>query len=251
MQMPKEEALFHVEMKTRWAQRHFDALQRELDIWIDSPAYTVSHKDDVEHSIQLWRVVLKATPEAIPMLLSAFISSLRSALDNLAWGLAHLDTARVFTERDERNISFLIFKDSNSTYTDRRLLFPPTVANEFDKLQPYLRGNAYRDDPLWQLNELWTLDKHRSVPVNSHSLNVRFPMNGWQYFLRNDFDYGFEVHFPLRLAQASQVTLEPTISMEVLFGERMGSFEVSMKRLGEINDFVRNDVIPRFAGFFT
>src|SRR5690242_12743238 len=108
MLMSKKEALFHVEMKARWAQEHFNALQSQLDTWLNLPPYTVTYKTDLNHGLEICRVEMLLTPEPIPMLLSDFISSLRSALDNLAWGLAHLDPARSFTEREERNISFLI-----------------------------------------------------------------------------------------------------------------------------------------------
>jgi hypothetical protein len=103
--------------------------------------------------------------------------------DLVAWRLAHLPPVRVFTKTQERQINLPIFETRNSTYDDRRKLFPPAVADIIDTLQPYLRGNAFRDDPLWQLNELWTMDKHRTIPMSSHSLNIRFPMAGWERFI--------------------------------------------------------------------
>jgi hypothetical protein len=32
--------------------------------------------------------------------------------------------------------------------------------------------------PFWQLNELWTMDKHRAIPVNANNFKVRFPLEG-------------------------------------------------------------------------
>jgi hypothetical protein len=124
------------------------------------------------------------------------------------------------------------------------------VADIFDTLQPYLRGDAFRDDPLWQLNELWTMDKHRGIPMNSNFVKIAFPVSGWE---RNTFyspQYGLEVHFPLVQFCTSEVDIKPTVTVEILFGEYMGDFVVSRARLGEINDFVRNEAIPRFARFF-
>ena len=216
-------ALIHIDMKSRWAQEHFDALEREIEKWIKLPAYTVTHEDDLKNVLQVWRVEIGLTPESIPKALGDWVCCLRSALDQLAWQMAHiLAPGRTFTEREERDISFLIFRFKNSTYQDRRKLFPPVVADAFDTIQPHLRGNAYRDDPLWQLNELWTLDKHRTIPVSNNSLMVRFPMWGWESY-KIDFDYGFEVHFPLGRAWQSPVDLDPEITFEILFGE--GAFE--------------------------
>jgi hypothetical protein len=246
----KWEILTNVELKTRRAQFHFDTFRSAVESFSNPPPYTVTSKTDFERVQEVWTIRMHETPEIIPMALGDFICCLRSALDQLAWGLAHLDTKRVFTEREQRNISFPIFKEDNPTYRDRLKLFPSAVAIELDKFQPYRRGNAYRDDLLWQLNELWTLDKHRTIPSNSHSFNVRFPLDGWERYL-SEFDDRIIVSFPLLDAWLSPVNLNPSISFEILFGEYMGAFEISLAGLSEINDFVRNDVIPRFTGFFS
>jgi hypothetical protein len=243
-----EIALIHIDMKSRWAQEHFDALEREADKWIKLPPFTVRREDDLKNVLQVWRIEIGLTPESIPKALGDWVCCLRSALDQLAWQMARvLAPGRTFSEREERNISFLIFKDDNSTYRNRRGLFPTAVADAFDAIQPHIRGNAYRDDPLWQLNELWTLDKHRTIPISNNSLNVRFPMWGWESY-KVDFDYGFEVHFPLGEAWQSPVNLDPEITFEILFGE--GTFELSLVRLREINAFVRNTIIPKFSSLF-
>lgn len=242
-------ALVHIDMKSRWAQEHFDVLEREIDKWIKLPPYTVRHEDDLKNVLQVWRVEIGLTPESIPKALGDWVCCLRAALDQLAWQMAHiLAPGRTFTDKEERNISFLIFRENSSTYRDRRMLFPAAVADAFDTIQPHLRGSAYRDDPLWQLNELWNLDKHRTIPISNNSLDVRFPMRGWDAY-KIDFDYGFEVHFPLRSAWESPMDLKPEISLEVSFGDGT-IFDLPLVRLREINDFVRNTVIPKFSSLF-
>jgi hypothetical protein len=74
-------------------------------------------------------------------------------------------------------------------------------------------------------------------------------MKNWQVFSRELYD-GLEVNFPMGLAWQSKVGLTPKVTMEILFGEYMGTFEVSNARLGEIYNIVTNDVIPRFTRFF-
>lgn len=250
MVIARPDRLIYVKMKARRADEHFQALDAELRKWAAKP-YTVTKQLQFKKLLYVIWIDISLTPEIIPMLLGDFVCNLRSSLDQLAWCLAHLDRTRKFTDREEMQIHFPIFKVRDKTYCDRRSLFPPAVADIIDTLQPYLRGNAFRDDPLWQLNELWTLDKHRTIPVSPYSLNVGFAMDGWQRFVTPPtqfFNHHLEVVFPLGLALAGGVNLEPNISVEILFGD--SSFEISMTRLKEINDFVRNDVIPRFAGFF-
>jgi hypothetical protein len=241
--------LIYVKMKARRADEHFHSLDAEIRKWAAKP-YTVTKHLQFENLLYVIQVDITATPELVAMLLGDFVCNLRSALDQLAWGLARLDKARSFTEREKRRIQFPIAKVKDATYDSLLSLFPSAVAKEIDSLQPYLRRNAFRDDPLWQLNELWTMDKHRSIPVSPYSLNIGFPMDGWERFVNSStyLSHYFEVAFPIGLALTGEVNLEPSISVEILFGD--STFEIPFARLGEINNFVRNEVIPRFAGFF-
>jgi hypothetical protein len=249
MRFARPDRLIYVKMKARRADEHFQALDAEIRKWAAKP-YTVTKHLQFEKLLYVVQVDITATPELVAMLLGDFVCCLRSSLDQLAWSLAHLDRVRKFTVREERQIHFPIFTVRDNTYKDRRALFPSTVADVIDTFQPYLRGNAFRDDPLWQLNELWTMDKHRSIPVSPYSLNIGFALDGWQRFVNSatNLNHYFEVAFPLGLALTSDVNLEPSISVEILFGD--ATFEISFARLGEINNFVRNEVIPRFTGFF-
>jgi hypothetical protein len=246
MARPVFDPLAYVKMKARRADAHFQSLQAEMADWALKP-YSVTEKTDFEKLLHIVRIEIAPNKEIIAMLLGDFVCCLRSSLDQLAWKLAHLDTSRTFNEREQRQISFPIFKERDSTYIARRALFPPTVADEIDLLQPYLRSNACRDDPLWQLNELWNMDKHRTIPISPFSLNLGLAMDGWEQFVRRSA-YDIVVAFPLSVAWSCNVDLKPVVSVDILFGD--ASFEVPLPRLSEINNFVRNDVIPRFMRFF-
>jgi hypothetical protein len=241
----------HVEVKTRKAKKHLDELQWELNRWIDSQPYTITDEDDLQKLVHICRIKQTPAPEQMGGLLGDFISNLRSALDNLAWVLAHL-SPKTFTKREETDIAFPVASSDDGRYRQRLGRFPSAVARDIDRLQPYRRGNTYRDDPLWQLNELWNTDKHRIVPINGHLMTPGFPMRNWQHFAAvNEFDYGLEVIFPLAIAWASPVELKPSVSTDILFGDHMSTFEVSRRRLSEIYEFVAGEVIPHFMGFFS
>lgn len=252
MAIPDRDIALEVKMKSGRAQHHLDALEMEIAKWLASPHHcSIREYTDFAKALHIFQIRAGRIPEDIPLLVGDFICCLRSSLEQLAWGLAHTERKRVFTEREKRNISFLIFKQRNSTYEDRRKLFPSAVADIFDNFQPYVRGNAYRDDPLWQLNELWTMDKHRAIPTNCTQLSVTFPapLEIWSPHVRH-FDYHVEVHLPLLLFAQSKVHLKPSVTVEIFFGERMGQLEIPPIRLREINDFVRDKVMPAFLGFF-
>ena len=241
--------LMFVKMKARRADEHFHFLEREVDGWARKP-YTIVENTDFEKSLHVFRVEFTPTPEIIPMLFGDFVCCLRSALDQLAWRLAHLDVNRIFTPKEQRDISFPIFTDP-WTYNKRRGLFPPAVARVLDPLQPDFREDGFRGDILWQLDKLWNLDKHRSTPSTSYDVTFDFSVPNWRQFCRiRTLPDRLEMAFPLSFTWTGEVDLKPQISVDILFGEA-GNFEIKIARLGEINDFVRNDVIPRFTCFFT
>jgi hypothetical protein len=239
--------LVYVGMKVDRAQHHLDALDRELRRFDRKPSYTISRNEDVKNSLYIVRIEGKAAPQIIPMLLGDFICCLRSALDQLAWQLISIGPGG-FKKRDEGKIYFPIIAKPENWPPWSLPFFPKESHSLLDKVQPYHRGAAFDKHPLWQLNELCNLDKHRVIPVNCSSLTVHFPVPGWEAF-RRDLDYGLEVRFPLSMK--SKFHLKPHVSSQILFGEHMGSLEISRNELGKINEFVRGEVIRPFSGLFS
>ena len=240
----------NIQMKISRAQFHLDTLEREVKQWVDTKPYTVSLYDDPIQQVHVCRINMKRPgPDGIPMALGDFVSCLRAALDQLAWALAHTDITRIFTGKDERDIGFLISKVRDARHSQRLALFPSEVAEVIDSFQPYNRGESYRNDPLWQLNEMWTLDKHRDIPINCSSLQV-LVRPAPPYVGTRNFGDAKELLFPLGTRLCSPMELEPQITFEILFGKPLGTFEASLPRLNQIHGFVCNEVIPRFARFF-
>ena len=239
-------------MKILRAQEHFEALETVIARWLDPPPYTVTIKEDVNQGIYLCNIAMHIAPNDIPKILGDFICNLRSSLEHIAWQLSQLPPKRTFTKSELKRICFPVFEQRDRAYENLRGLFPPAVANVIDDLQPFNRGAAFPDHPLWQLHKLWNLDKHCVIPVSPTSMEFSFPHSNWQAIARmRVFEDHLEVRFPLRVAWESPVKFEPKVSIKMLFGEADGEgLIVSWVRLREIYDFVRHDAIPRFATFF-
>lgn len=250
MHASRHDPLLFVKMKARRADEHFHFLEGAFGEWSRKP-YAVVEKTYCEKSLHIFRIEFTSTPEIIPMLFGDFLCCLRSCLDQLAWQLAHLDSARTFKTTEERLISFPCFSDP-WMYNKRRDLFPPAAARILDGFQPDFGGDAFRDDPVWQLDKLWSLDKHRVTPSTNYEVTFDFSIPNWRSHCRyvRQFPDRLEVAFPLSFAWTGKVDLKPKVEVDILFGEA-GNFEVKIGRLREINNFVRQTVIPAFAGFFT
>jgi hypothetical protein len=243
-----EPSLDHVYAKTNWAKRHFDALDVSVKRWIKSRPYVITEEDDPD---RVWHgFIIKAdTTSDVALIAGDFINCLRSALDQLAWNLVHLcpDTVPK-TDGAARQVVFPIC-EKDATYTQKRLLFSPAIAQVLDSFQPKDRTNAFRYHPLWQLDKLWNIDKHRMVAANCCRFQVT--MRGGIKGRIDNFEDRVVVLVPcLARFYYRPVYVEPRITPQVLFGEHMGSWEITISDLRNIYDFVAHDVIPKFACFF-
>ena len=119
-------------------------------------------------------------------------------------------------------------------------------------LQPYQRGNAFRDHPLWHLNELSNIDKHRTPGGRAHDGGCYMdpPPNVW---LRSEFDIGVEFSLPLALKNTG--TFEPKVPL-LTVGDPIDStsgrvpIELTREQVAEIYRYVREDVSLLFTRFF-
>lgn len=238
--------LHYPEMRARRAEVHLDELDVEMQKFVDSHPYEVTRKDNVKKFWHIIRIGPKPCSDKIPLLVGEFAYSLRSCLDNLAWQLALLTT-----ERPKSHTAFPIRAiRPEKGWGDVLKDVLPAAIPVIESLQPYQRGNAYKDDPLWILNELCVIDKH-AVPAVSCS-QFGFRINGGVPILFvTERDYTTEVTISLSDKYKAQFDPDP---IEIIFGRPIyasgESFEVRFKVLRPIHKFVRDDVLPRFAGFF-
>ena len=102
-----------------------------------------------------------------------FLHNLRSALDHLVYELAAAHTAPLPTSAAE-TCEFPVFwkKPMDARQEQSKIgSVHPDAATLIGAMQPHRKGGNYKDDPLWILNELERIDKHRTLNVASHKLS--------------------------------------------------------------------------------
>jgi hypothetical protein len=242
----KATPLTHLELKTARAKEHLDELDAELRKTLVPEPYTITRQDYPKKFRHVIRVQTKAIPPEIALLIGEFAYCLRSGLDQLAWGLA-----RLHVSCPRRATSFPIRDDPKAGLGDSVKDMPSAAVDEIESLQPYHRGARFQDHPLWILNRLCTIDKHRTIALKETEIRGRVVGVGPSDYKIRQLDYGIEIS--VSLSNVFEVNFEPE-PMEIIFGEPVpscyGGFEVRITTLRTIHDFVRDDVIPRFAGFF-
>lgn len=229
------------------AETHLNVIEREHERLINGGLYTISKRDNSQKQRHIIRYEAIANPPELSLSVGEFAYSLRSGLDQLAWRLALVNLK---TKRPRSQTCFPIFGEPpKKGFGDRTKDILPAAFTVIESLQPYHRGNGYKRDMLWILNELCITDKHVIAPVNS--MDARFRILGTDDWRRKDSDYAFEISVPLTDKFKVKIYQERA---DIVLGEPIGNlssgFGVRVAELRPIYDFVRNDIAPRFAGFF-
>ena len=157
--------LLSPEMKVKRAAAHLKELQTICTRFKTNP-YTISEKDDEKRGLQIITISLRQMPPDVPILVGEYVHSLRSALDHLAWQLGLLSG-----RTPSRSSCFPIHSSDSTKDRERFMLATWDISCEavevIKAFQPYLRGNAMKSDPLWQLNKLANLGRVPSVHPGS------------------------------------------------------------------------------------
>ncbi len=239
-------------MKARRADFHLQSAEKQIRDWIKDNPYTIIEKDNRDRTKHCFVISPKPAPEEIALTVGDFVNCLRASLDQLAWNLVNLFPETTPTSDKIANKVVFPICGTDDAYRQKRALFHHTIHKVFDSLQPDDRANAIHTHHLWQLDKLWNLDKHRTIPVNCGNLSISFPqgVKGWVEW--DSFKHRLYAAVPCQSRFSLRPSyVKPEIIQEIVFGEYMSSFGVDIKRLREIHTFVANDVIPKFTGFFT
>jgi hypothetical protein len=250
---PYISGLLYPQMKTDRAAAQLQQLRHEVRAFRTGNPYTVTKEDEAQRGLHIVRIQLNPASPDIPVLIGEFAYSLRSALDHLAWQLGLLSS-----RAPSRHSTFPIL--STNRAEDRRRFklatrdIPSEAVDIIKTLQPYLRGDAMKSDPLWQLNKLCNLDKHVTVGY-SHTLVqvgvVTRPGEPRPLVISDEESQVTEVRIPLAKKHHVEIKPQPP---ELVFGKPIDApgedFELSEENVTEIHRFVGVDVLPRFARFF-
>ncbi len=237
-------------MKTRRADFHLQSAEVKIRDWVKREPYSIEEKDNPDRTEHFFILRPHAITEDVALGVGDFVNCLRSALDQLAWNLVHLfpDTIPA-TDRAARKIAFPIC-DTDESYRQKRALFHSSIHGVLDSLQPDDRANAIYTHALWKLDKLWNIDKHRTIPVNCGDWRITIA-HGLMRVSHDAINDCFVIGIPCLARVCFKPTyVKPKVVPQILFGEYMGEFSVSIAELRQIYEFVTADAIPRFARFF-
>lgn len=145
---------------------HLERVEAEVAAWLEERPYKSWSDFDVDTNYKLlWVEVLKPPPAQLGLVIGDCLHGLRAALDNLVYelALAHVGIDPM-PEGRARLLEFPIF--GNRAMDDRECrnkigCIDPRAQAIIKGLQPHNLGDAASTDPLWWLQRLSNIDKHR------------------------------------------------------------------------------------------
>jgi hypothetical protein len=155
---------FHHERRLQRALYHLDNLEAEIAAWVEEGPYRTWSEPDVDSAKKVLRVeVLGTPPPELSLIVGDCLHNLRCSLDNLVLELAiAFNNGRPVSSSIESDSGFPIFIKENPSKFDNMLRgINPRAKTVIEGLQPYTRGERAKTDPLWWLNKLENMDKHR------------------------------------------------------------------------------------------
>jgi hypothetical protein len=153
------------ELKLAWAKHQSQVLENEIALWHNSGGYGVVFDQHPHRAGYILRLKVGDVAPEIPLIIGDALHALRSSLDHLAHDLSAAFTDPLPPEASQGS-EFPIFgtKAIPEDVANRKLGWMDRRARTvIEALQPYVRGDAYADDPLWHLYDLARIDRHRFV----------------------------------------------------------------------------------------
>jgi len=164
--------------KLHRAAQHFEQLKAQVHGWEEGQGYTLRVKPDSHppHYVVRAEMLRPVEDEPFPLVLGDFLQNARAALDYVAGALGDVGAGGAMTERDALATMFPITRSPErfAEIVERRL---PTVTQPvraaIEDLQPYKTGgDLWNYEPLWILNELARLDRHRFLQVGYERIGM-------------------------------------------------------------------------------
>jgi hypothetical protein len=235
-------------LKLNRARKHLESLQPLIDSFNSTDPCIFTREDDVENNLHMLSARIRDVPDEIPLTVGDAFYNLRSALDQLVWSLAK-GPGNIL---DPHNTQFPIIgvndRANMKRFKSQTQGVPESAISEIESLQPYHRAGHYREHPLWRLNTMCNLDKHRRIPANGSEVRVFLPNATVESVHMNSFDDRFIASVPL--TEKMKLDLSPRFFFKLNFGGDANGFSEDLDGMWEIFNFIADTVLPRFLRFF-
>jgi hypothetical protein len=245
-------------LKYNRAQEHLDALNQITQWWFRTQPYRIGEDVDAESGFKEIAVVADGLPpERIALVAGDAVQNLRNSLDHLIGDVARFASGGYLMPKVEQALQFPITTSKEAFRQERvrgRLgCVVPRAQAVIHRLQPYRSGENMIRHPLYVLQELSNIDKHRRLPVLLSVVNsVAF--NQVHVISANHLTIGTGGPFEdkavlVRMNPEAEVKVNlGAVRIDVAFGEGTPVFgEPVLQTLRDLSQWIANEVLGPLA----
>lgn len=261
------------------AGEHIEDLCEVTKEWLGTDAYRLVAQTNPQTSrTTVCAHITKPPPPRLAVLLGDAVHNLRSCLDHLVLELAVAyhkprpvppefeDTSAfpIFPEKVGNELGVDLFHRVNKKTGDPvrgsglyavREIHPDAI-KAIELIQPYKRGAAYAEDPLWAIHELDRIDKHRRLNLTAYALGSvgLNPAPGGGYIEHLHIEHIGHAG-PVKHGTEVAAFVARNASFQLNFSREIALAESTLPQGGDIakvvaglRDHVRDKVVPIFQG---
>jgi hypothetical protein len=240
-------------LKMQRALRHLQETEQQIMDYLQSDPYQISVETDQSTSSYIVTAAHTPPPESIALSFGDFLHNLRSALDHLARMMVQENGG--LPVDGPGGTTFPVVSRAKPGLLDIKGGVSMPRREILQRVQPFHLGSEYEQHPLWKLNELNNIDKHRVLHVVNlvgHSSVAFFPSGNHNVTISPDTKrYSISLHAsqPQRIAVGKSDLHEPARAAGMhtttvrLAEDEFCSGEHVWGLCHELYNYVRNDVI--------
>lgn len=264
--------------KLNRAKAQIDTLEESIQGWLQGNAYALVEELEPETGEYVLKAKITEPPsDQWPLIVGETVHNLRSALDHIAYSMAfdgykaqHPGGSGI-PANHQRRIMFPIVAASNDARLTVEQFYaqvavgqlryvPGPAAASIEGLQPYKRsaGNP-TGDPLWVINELDVLDKHRKLATVAIANPLQsLQIGGGDVHIKKLYIGGGPVEHDSEIMRwaiegigGASVKMERQFARFVALGEGPGESTRSeiVWLLRSLHNYVANTVLPELTPF--
>lgn len=236
--------------KLRRARLHLRGLDRSVARWSakNPNAFSVDVSDDPGpgETFASVRYNGASDPPDISPIIGDALQNMWSALDHLARELATAHGGPL-TDAQAQEVAFPVIWDRARPDVSKRRLgrLHSSARAAVEGMQPYHLGTRYRDSPIWLLNELARIDRHRSLWAVPSPVTGTITLGGENVDWDPEITYfkGEEHHVAVPIDESLPIQLRVVTRLDLKFldGPLMG--ESVPDSIRKLHDALVTDVV--------
>jgi hypothetical protein len=248
------------QLKMERARLHLENLDFAVQKWLEVHADLIREETDPETGDDLLVVDGPAVPpaDAISLIAADCIHNLRASLDQLVFALSWSYAVGPLTKEVAEGCEFPVYGPRAPKARELRKRIGavhPDAQVIIEDLQPHKAGDSFASEKLWILDQLWNLDKHRTLPLTVFG-QQSIQVSPWALTTSATYRVAGPIHRKTEIIRfaggrpESYPDPKSAVVLDIAFGQGTPAYgHPVVPFLEELADYLRDDIISKLTSF--